>query len=165
MIDGLSGEVRLSDTLTVGPSLTLATFAAFPESASWKSSTVIEGQRILYQRDMMDGAGRPFAVTLAFNGQKLYEIYLSFYARQDTENPKHSIFQSASFHKNWLLEELGEWQHAYPWGFATVGYIASSTPSFACMVIYSSNIEYNGDISQAINFSSNINWSGGVPPD
>jgi hypothetical protein len=110
---------------------------------------------------MMDEVGRPFAVTLTFHGQKLSDVLISFYARQDTENPKRSISQTASFHQNWLREELGDWPYQYPWGFVALANIAD-TPSFGCVVSYSSNIEYSSDISQAISFSFNVNWSGGV---
>ncbi len=163
MIDKLSGEVRLSDTVIVGPSLKLATFAAFPESAFWTSSALFDGQITNYERDMMDGVGRPFAVTLTFDGQKLYHVLISFYARQDTEHPQRSISQPASFHENWLREKLGDWPYQYPWGYVALAAIAN-TPSYGCLVEYSSNIEYSSDISQAISFSSNVNWSGGVSP-
>ena len=155
MIDGLSGEVRLSETLIVAPSLTLTTFAALPEFALWKSSALFKGQITAYQRDMTDGVGRSFAVTLTFYGQKLYNILISFYVRQDTENPERSISQTASYHEQWLREELGDWPYQYPWGFVALAAIAN-TPSHGCVVTYSSNVEYSSDISQAISFSSNV---------
>jgi hypothetical protein len=160
MINGLNGEVRFSKKLVVGPSLTLSTLSTFPELDFWQLSTL--GLITHYQRDMVDEVSRLYAATITFIGQKLYEIHLAFYERQDTENPQDSIFQPASFHKNWLREELGNWQHMYEWGFVTVGYIDSSFSSFACMVTYSSNFDHNRDISQAIGFSSNVNWQGGV---